>query len=386
MKILHCCLAQFYVDDYGYQENVLPRMHQLQGHDVTILASTETFKNNIRLGYLKPSLYTTKDGIPVKRIPYVWWLPHSIAKKLRIYPDIFEFLSNLRPDVIFIHDVQFLSILQIRKYAQLHGNVRIYVDGHADYINSARNWLSKHVLHQVIYRFCAQSILPFTKKFYGVLPARVDFFKEIYKIPEDKVELLVMGGDLTEIDFDQKSSIKDLIRARHQIDSDDFVIITGGKIDSQKNTKLLIQAVHDIQNPKIKLIVFGKINDDYLDSLNFSLNSPNIRYVGWLSQKWISNYFLASNLAFFPGTHSTLWEHSAAIGLPGVFKKFPGMQHIDIGGNVIFLSEISVESIKEVINRLYSNKKLFKKMENVAISIGVQYFSYYDIAKRSIED
>ena len=64
MKILHCCLAAFYIDDYGYQENILPKIHKKQGHQVEILASTETYLNNSELGYIKPKSYRTKDNIP----------------------------------------------------------------------------------------------------------------------------------------------------------------------------------------------------------------------------------------------------------------------------------------------------------------------------------
>lgn len=39
MKILHLCLACFYIDGYTYQENILPRINREDGHDVRILAS-----------------------------------------------------------------------------------------------------------------------------------------------------------------------------------------------------------------------------------------------------------------------------------------------------------------------------------------------------------
>ena len=50
MKILHLCLANFYVDEFNYQENILPRINKLDGHEVYILASTETFINNTKIG------------------------------------------------------------------------------------------------------------------------------------------------------------------------------------------------------------------------------------------------------------------------------------------------------------------------------------------------
>ena len=71
MKILHCCLANFYIDNYGYQENILPKMHQLQGHDVQIIASTETYIENKKLGYIEAKSYFTPENILITRIPYL---------------------------------------------------------------------------------------------------------------------------------------------------------------------------------------------------------------------------------------------------------------------------------------------------------------------------
>ena len=44
MKIVHICLACFYVDGMGYQENLLPKYHA-QKHDVTIITSDFAFDN-----------------------------------------------------------------------------------------------------------------------------------------------------------------------------------------------------------------------------------------------------------------------------------------------------------------------------------------------------
>lgn len=385
MKILHCCLAAFYIDNYGYQENFLPKMHKLQGHDVMILASTETFKDNMNLGYLKPSSYITENNIPITRIPYVWWLPHLIAKKLRYYPDVYKLIETFKPDIIFLHDVQFLSINEVAKYAKANKNVVIYADGHTDFNVSARNWLSKNILHKIIYRYCAKLIEPYLRKFYGVLPIRVEFIKNVYKISPEKLDLLVMGGDLTNIDFSKKNEVRSFIRKENNIEENDFLIITGGKIDNLKNVHLLMKSVNEIANKKIKLIVFGSIDNELKSQIEELSKSEFIRYVGWKSSEEVSNYFLASDLAFFPGRHSVLWEQSAALGLPGVFKKWDGIQHLDVGGNVLFLDDVNIESIKIMIITIYNDKSLFEKMKKVAIEKGISYFSYYEIAKRAIE-
>jgi 1,2-diacylglycerol 3-alpha-glucosyltransferase len=385
MKILHCCLACFYIDGYGYQENILPKMHQLQGHEVKILASTETFVNNISLGYKEPGAYLTETGIPITRLPYLSYLPHFLAKKLRYYPMVFDEIQSFSPDIIFLHDVQFLSIKEIVKYKKKHLNVIVYADGHTDFNVSARNWISKNILHKVIYKHCAKTIEPYLKKFYGVLPTRVDFIKDVYKIDNKLVELLVMGGDLTNVDFTNKDNVKSEIRLKYDVRENDFLIVTGGKIDSHKNIPMLMKAVNEIYNQNIKLIVFGSIDIELKAQVMSLSESDFIRYVGWKDSDDINKLFLAGNLAIFPGRHSVLWEQSAALGIPGVFKEWDGVQHIDVGGNALFLNDVSVDSIKKIILQLYNNKTEYEYMKRVAIEKAIPTFSYYEIAKRAIE-
>ena len=57
MKILHCCLSCFYIDGYSYQENELIREHVQAGHDVLVLASTESFDETQKKTYLNPGEY-----------------------------------------------------------------------------------------------------------------------------------------------------------------------------------------------------------------------------------------------------------------------------------------------------------------------------------------
>ncbi|MDL2323279.1 glycosyltransferase family 4 protein [Bacteroidales bacterium OttesenSCG-928-A17] len=386
MKILHCCLGNFYIDNYGYQENILPRIHKRQGHDVTILASTETMKNSAHLTYISPSFYYNEDEIPVKRIPYFKWLPAKITRKLRLYVGVSEYIKSVSPDVIFIHGLQFCSIKEIASYAKLHNQVKIYVDNHADYVNSGNNWFSMNVLHKTIYKRCAKIIEPYTVKFYGTLPIRNRFLSEIYKIPLDKIDLLPLGVDLFNQEENERKAIRKKIRQKLHIDSEDFIIITGGKINRLKNIHLLIDAVNQINNKKIKLIVFGKIAPDMQEIITNSIeNSKHILYIEWLDSSETSKYFIASDLAFFPGTHSVLWEESIGLGIPGVFKRWKGIEHVDLGGNCILLDEVNIDTIKNEIIKLHTNKDIHNQMKEIATVKGPSYFSYEEIARKSIQ-
>ena len=172
MKILHLCLACFYIDGYAYQENLLPKYHKKLGNEVAIIASTQIYIDNVRLGYVEPSEYVNTDGIRVRRIPYSHMVPTKLKSKLRIYEQLRESLEEFKPNIIFLHDIQFLSLKDIVYYKKKNPEVIVLADCHADYINSAKSYLSKNILHKWVYRRSIKKAEPYIEKFYGTLPCR----------------------------------------------------------------------------------------------------------------------------------------------------------------------------------------------------------------------
>lgn len=384
MKILHCCLSCFYIDNYGYQENILPKQHKKDGHQVEILASTETFINNKTLGYTDAATYISESGIPVTRLQYSKLLPHFIMKKLRIYNGVARALDRFDPDIIFIHDCQFLDIRHIVEFAKRKQTVKIFVDCHTDFINSGKNWVSKYIMHKIIYRKCAQLIEPYTTKFFGVLPIRCDFLHDVYGITKEKIELLELGGEDDKIHFDARDETRNRICRELDIEPNDFIIVTGGKLDKQKKSEELIDAIEMIASERIKLIVFGSITDDVLNAIGKKLSNPSIRYIGWIAAEKTYDYFLIADLAIFPGLHSVLWEQAVACGVPCVFRKIEGINHVNTGGNCMFLDKCSPEEIMQTITKVFDNPTLYNEMKKNAL-LGSKRFMYSEIAKRSIQ-
>ena len=112
--------------------------------------------------------------------------------------------------------------------------------------------------------------------------------------------------------------------------------------------------------------------------------SDKIKYIGWISAERSYDIFAAADLVVFPGRHSVYWEQVAALGVPMVVKEWPGTQHVNVNGNVMFLKEDNVSEIKETINRIISDRHLYNTMKDRAQSVR-NIFSYNEIAKRSIE-
>lgn len=386
MKVLHVCLANFYIDNYGYQENTLPKIHELQGHEVEILASTETYIDNKTIGYVEPRSYKTEYGVPITRLPYTRWLPHLVSRKLRIYIGVHEFLERFEPDILFIHDLQFLSIREIARYARHRPDVRIYVDCHTDLVNSATNWISRNILHRIVYRWCARIIDPYTTKYYGVLPLRVQFLTDIYRLDPARIEFLPLGVDDTVVDLSKRDMIRHRIRERYGLTDSDFVVVCGGKIDKRKKISNLMLAVREMEETRIKLIVFGSPNDETEGEIRELSQHENIVNVGWVPADDVYDYLMAADLAVFPGTHSVLWEQAVGVGLPCVFREWAGMKHVDIGGNCVFLKTGDVAEISATILRIFEDREMYSSLQEVAMTEGVSTFSYSRIARYSIAD
>lgn len=379
MKIVHICLTGVFTEGWTYQENLLSKYHSKLGHDVTLIASSLMYDKEGKLCTTNKSSYRNKDGVYVIRLDEKKQKPNS---RFRRFPKLKETLEGIEPDILFVHSCQFLDIDTVVKYKRKYKNVKIYVDNHADLSNSANGFVSYYVLHKIIWKRLAKKIEPYTEKFYGVIPSRVDFLKVMYGISDDKVELLVMGVDDEKIAVALNPKSRTAIRSKYGIGKSDFLIVTGGKIDAAKmQTLLLMEAVNRING--IKLIVFGSVADELIENVK-QLCSDRVQYIGWVDSSMTDRYFAAADLVVFPGRHSVFWEQVAGLGIPMLVKDWPGTHHVDVGGNVKFIESDSVQEIEEKLRGVIA--KDYDKMKFIAQTKAMKMFSYLEIAKRSIKE
>ena len=240
-------------------------------------------------------------------------------------------------------------------------------------------------IFRIALKHCAHLIEPYTTKFYGVLPARVDFLRNIYKLPKEKVELLVMGADDEKVEEAKSLNLRNQIRKKYDIKPSDFLIVTGGKIDNaKKQTLLLMKAVKQIKTKHVKLIIFGSIINELKEEVNALVDGDRIQYIGWIKSEDSYKHFAAADLVVFPGRHSVFWEQVVGLGVPCIFKYWHGTTHVDVGDNCMFLHEESVEEMKEKIEILLNDEEIFRKLKDSAETKGVKQFSYLRIAEQSL--
>lgn len=381
MRILHLCLSAFFVDNYSYQENMLAKYHVKQGHDVTVIASLFTFNKEGKGDYYpEPCSYQDQNGFKVIRLAYR--KPERWNRLFRHYIGLRENLENVNPDVIFVHNASFGDTPIIKCYLKKHPNVKVFADSHTDYINSAKNWLSKHILHPIVWRHYSKVIEPYMVKCYGVTPLRCRFLKEVYHVNPNIVEYLPLGVDDDLIPTNRQETRRK-VRQELNLCEDDFLILTGGKIDRLKNTHVLIEALELLNNSKLHLVICGVITPEMEYLKNRIETNSNIHYLGWCDAERVMNCMVASDMACFPGTHSTLWEQSVGVGLPSIFKHWPEMEHVNINGNCCFVEGDTTDELTNVIEKMIDPGN-YSKTKALAQE-SAKCFLYSEIAKKAIE-
>ncbi len=380
-RIAHIAIANFYREGMGYQENILPIKHKEIGFDaIMISCNPNEVEPNIES-------YVNKEGLSVYLLPK----RHSFLLRVPIIncmvnktTGLLKILNEVNPEIIFMHGLQAVDNLDVIKYIKGHPSVTLYVDQHADYYNTPIRTLKQFVTQKIIYRRVAKKLQPYVKKFWGVTPWRVDYLRNVYGLPCDKTDLLVMGGDEKLIDWENRDSIRKDIRYTLGIPEDAFVFITGGKLGTAKNIHTLLESFQSLKDDHFYIIVFGEFEEEERN-LCVPFINDHVKLLGWIDSKAVYPYYLSSDMCVFPGTHSVLWEQACASGLPGIFKDWNGgFIHVDVGGNALFIKEISAATITDAL-KIATEKNAYLRMKEVAENKARCAFSYIQIAKRSIE-
>lgn len=380
-------ISCFYIEGAGYQENLLPRAQKREGHDVTIISSQYCFNSKYEPMSRPAGEYLNPDGIKVIILKDNKKLPSILGTYQRKCQGLYEALVKEKPDIIFMHGLSEKDGIDAAKYVAKHRAVRLYCDHHSDYYNTAS--LNKGLLNKLHFNLlikpATKYISKYCTKFWGTTPWRVQHLMEMYGLPKEKVDLLVMGADEAKIDWANREDVRKRKRTEYKIGEKDFLIITGGKINIEKNIHLLAQAVSELEKNDIKLMIFGQPDNATKPLLDEFKDNPRIIQIGWVNSDSVYDLFLSSDLGYFPGTHSVLWEQAVACGLPTVFKLWQGMMHVNVNGNAILQESVSENNIKEQITQIVSDPHLYEEMKSKAI-VAKDGFCYSEIAKKAIDE
>ena len=312
MKIIFLGLASTFTPGLNYQDNVLCGVTVSDGHQVTYISNPEKFVD----GVIVPTVYedtVLPDGLRLIRLPYCKIGPNLLTVKFRKFRGVYEILEQTQPDVIFCHNTQYWSILDVLHYKKAHPQVKLYADTHTDANNSGTNWVSLHILHRIYYRYLTRRLLPYLDKYFYVSEETRQFSIQNYGVPESIMEFYPLGGKI----FSPEDHAEKRERRREElgIGEYDVLFVHSGKLDALKRTEELLRAFAAVPDKRFHLAVLGSIPEDMKPRLQPLIEADSrVEYLGWKSADELLEYLCACDVYCQPGSQSATMQNAVCCG------------------------------------------------------------------------
>lgn len=380
MKIVHICISSPYIDNWGYQENLLPNYLQKKGIRNYVVASSNDFPKYLKQEVVeiikaKGNNYTL-DGIVVRRIP-----TKRISNSFICPKGLKSVLEEIQPDVIFHHNFNCTSMPIAARYARKHG-VPMVVDNHADTINMTKNKLWIWFYYKFLIRLSCKLYQKQIRKAYGVTHARCDFIHDYYGLTRKKIDCLPIGADT---DVADSILSKTELRRKYGVYDSDFVVVTGGKMGKEKGTDQLINAMVALHEsyPQLKLVLFGLFEDNDVEEQTKQSSVTTVH--GWCNRTKTLELLKMADVACWPIHHTTLIEDAISVCTPLVIRETSTTEHL-IEGNGSWIKNGSAEDIEGILLLLMNQNKTQELAMKQSCEIMKNKLSYNTIAETVLKD
>jgi 1,2-diacylglycerol 3-alpha-glucosyltransferase len=376
MRIAHLCLSNFYIDNQSFQENEIVRQHVVEGHEVLVLASTETYSEAGRIIYTEPGHYQGVEGAQVWRLPYRKFLPHRVMSKLRMNVGVYKALAQFAPDIILFHGTTGWELRTVARYVHDHPHVRFLVDSHENWSNSARTFISREILHRRYYGPVLRSVLDKVEKILCVSTASIDFVADIYRVPREELEFFPLGGrPIPTVEYDQRRLAT---RKALGVADDHIVIVQSGKQNRRKKLLETLTVFATCQNDRLRLFIIGVLQDDIRQEAEHLIAAdPRVVYLGWQTTDELTDILCAADIYLQPGTQSVTMQHSLCCHCAIILDDIPShtFYHVENGWL------LNRSSPLEVVLKEIPSANLHAMQEN-SLAIACDKLDYVALSRR----
>lgn len=378
MKIAHICLSCFYIDGYGYQENELVRQHVADGHDVTVIASTESFDSARELTYVQPSTYMGSDGAKVIRLPYRAFLPQKIMRKLRFHPGVLDLLRGIDPDVILFHGLCGWELFSVARYKKMFPHVKLYVDSHEDHNNSATNFISKYILHKTYYRSIISRCRHEFEKILCVSMETIDFVETTYGVPRSQLEFFPLGGRI--FDDAEYAARRERGRLSAGITDDQIMLLQSGKMGPRKKVLESLRAFSQTSGSHLRFILAGALDESLRAEADRMIAADRrISFLGWKGAEELGDLLCAADAYIQPGTQSATMQMALCARCPVVLDDVPSHKPYLYRNGWCLESE---DQLVDVFRMIAESPALLKPMSVQSLKIASSLLDYRSLAER----
>lgn len=376
MRIVHVCLASHYTEGMNYQDNILPDVNSQDGHEVLIISNAQKYIDG-KLIDTEEEEKNLKYNLKLIRINFDKIFTKFISEKIRKVKKLYSILKNFKPDVILFHGMCAYELLTVSRYKKENPHIKLYADSHEDFINSARTFFSKNILHRLFYKRIVLKCLKYIDKVLYISEETRIFLHDFYEIPSDKLEFFPLGGFI--IEEEEKKGIREKVRKELKISEEDLILIHSGKLDKLKKTKELLEVFFKLNSNNIYLIIIGNIPDDNRNLYNLIKEDKRVKYLGWKSGDDLLEYICASDVYMQPGSQSSTSLTAVCCGLPILL--YPSISYREMFDTNVFWAKDKRE-IKEILEKIVENPNILKDMSKRSYEIAKNTFDYKKLAMR----
>lgn len=370
MKILIWTTGNEFTPSMLYKENYLIRAAIKSGDEVIVFANEYTY-----IGGKSAMAPATEKvaGYKLKRFPYQSFVHPALTSRIRKINGIEDEIIAEKPDLIFINCSQIYNIKNLRKIKSALPDVKIVLDFSTKYLNSARNWLSKNILHRIVYRRWIQNALPYVDRVFYISAESKDFAHEMYGIPYDMMEHNNLPGETIRPEI--KKRYKKEIFQHLKLATDNTLILYSGKIYPDKKVDNLVRAFTRNNDPDLRLLIIGVYTDESQRQIIEPLvaSDNRIKFMGFVSGEELTKYVCAADLYIQPGSISQTCQTAVCCGTPLAFNDIPTHREI-YNGNGFFVE--SEEDIRQVLEKISNNKELLSRMSALSYDMAASELDY----------
>lgn len=260
MKVLHVCICGPFTDGLAYQENELIEQHVALGYDVSVIAATDTYGPDKQIIHAEAGTMQLSCGAKLIRLPYTWGLHGWLAAKIRAHRGMRECIECIEPDRILFHGLTAWDLMTVAAYVRRNPKVKLFVDCHEDFNNSAMTWASRELLHKRFYKRIFQHCINQISEVLCVTVESLDFAIDFYGSDRAKTRMYPLGGVIEPAAVNARR--RGDFRSRLGFADDDLVITQTGKLDRTKRLDAALRAFRKNPSSRLKFVIAGLMTDE----------------------------------------------------------------------------------------------------------------------------
>lgn len=365
----------------AYQENELIEQHVALGHDVTVIAATDTYSLDKQIVHIAPGASQLSCGAKLFRLPYAWGLKGWLATKIRAHHGMLECINDIKPDRILFHGLTAWDLLTVAAYVRRNPHVKLFADCHEDFNNSAMSWASRELLHKRFYKPIFQRCVAQISEVLCVTVESLDFAIDFYNSPRTKTRMFPLGGliEPTAIYAGRRLAF----RSRHDIQDSDVVIVQTGKLDHTKKLYPALRAFSANPSPLLKFIVAGTMTDAVkAECLPLIEADERITDLGWQATDQLRTVLAGADFFLQPFGQTVTTQMAMCHGCVVLAQDLPSHRWL-VGDNGKLFKDAT--ELSNVFQWVINNKERIEKMKLESFEFAAKNLDYRKLALQIVE-